>query len=78
MCCCMVEFSCHQCLFAGKEAGAAWASWRPQVLIVSMHLLHEWFAGKEAGLRAALGSPPAERLITPVEDYSHIEGGRLC
>lgn len=32
-------------------------------------------AGKEAGLRAALGSPPSERLITPVEDYSHIEGG---
>lgn len=33
-------------------------------------------AGKEAGLRAALGSPPPERLITPVEDYSQIEGAK--
>lgn len=38
------------------------------------HLTLQLDAGKEAGLRAALGSPPADRLITPVEDYSHIEG----
>lgn len=33
-------------------------------------------AGKEAGLRAALGSPPAHRLDCPVEDYSHLEGAK--
>lgn len=34
-------------------------------------------AGKEAGLRAALGgAAAADRLIVPVEDYSHLEGAK--
>lgn len=30
--------------------------------------------GKEAGLRRALGDPSPATLVTPVEDYSHLEG----
>lgn len=33
-------------------------------------------AGKEAGLRAALGSPDTARLDTPVDDYSSAEGSK--
>ncbi|KAL4434627.1 hypothetical protein ABPG77_002750 [Micractinium sp. CCAP 211/92] len=33
-------------------------------------------AGKEAGLRAALGSPPASRLVTPVDAYTAEEGSK--
>ncbi len=33
-------------------------------------------AGKEAGLRAALGSPPASRLVTPVDAYTTEEGSK--
>ncbi|KAL4447498.1 hypothetical protein ABPG75_004717 [Micractinium tetrahymenae] len=33
-------------------------------------------AGKEAGLRSALGSPPADRLVTPVDAYTTAEGSK--
>lgn len=33
-------------------------------------------AGKEAGLRAALGAPPADRLVTPVDAYTTAEGSK--
>ena len=33
-------------------------------------------AGKEAALRAGLGSPPPDRLITPVAEYSDLEGAK--
>jgi 3-oxoacyl-[acyl-carrier protein] reductase len=33
-------------------------------------------AGKEAALRAAMGSPPAQRLDTPLDDYTTAEGAK--
>lgn len=33
-------------------------------------------AGKEAGLRAVLGGPPADRLVTPVDAYTTAEGSQ--
>lgn len=33
-------------------------------------------AGKEAALREALGSPPAERLHCPLDEYTTAEGAK--